>query len=134
VGEAEDLIRRVLVELDSPAMSGSTCTASLLLEKTKSCLDTIDNSTAKFSLYNNDPSCRWTKTTAIAAACVVHMHIISSQLPSVLSFSFFIFPLCPAISEALCSLPSLSHTVGEVILQGAATSNMASAEDGKSEC
>ena len=58
VGEAEDLIRSVLAELDSPSMADSTCTAAHLQEKTKSCLDAIDNSTAKFSLYSNDPSCK----------------------------------------------------------------------------
>ncbi len=57
VEEAEQLIRRVLVELDSPSIAGSTCTAELLLERTKACLDTIDTSTANFSLYNNDPAC-----------------------------------------------------------------------------
>ena len=38
-----------------------------------------------------------------------------------------------ALSKALSSLPSLSHSLGEVMLQGVATSHMASAEDGKSE-
>lgn len=54
--EAENLIRKVLAELDSPSMGGTTCTPGLLLERTKSCLDAIDNSTANFSLYNNDSS------------------------------------------------------------------------------
>lgn len=47
-------------------------------------------------------------------------------LPSLLPFSV-------AISKALSSLPSLSHALGEVMLQGVATSHMASAEDGKSK-
>ena len=38
-----------------------------------------------------------------------------------------------AISKALSTLPSLSHALGEVMLQGVATSHMASAEDGKSK-
>lgn len=37
-----------------------------------------------------------------------------------------------ALSKALSSLPSLSHYLGEVMLQGVATSHLASAEDAKS--
>ena len=41
--------------------------------------------------------------------------------------------LCAAIGGALCSLSRLSHSMSEVMIQGAATANMASAEDGQSE-
>lgn len=54
--EAENLIRRVLKELSDPAIGGTTCTPSVLLERTKLCLDVIDNATANFSLYSNDSS------------------------------------------------------------------------------
>lgn len=37
-----------------------------------------------------------------------------------------------AIGKALSVLPSLSHSLGEVMLQGVATSHMASAEDSNS--
>lgn len=50
-----------------------------------------------------------------------------------LCFMKIISVLVPVISKALSSLPSLSHALGEVMLQGVATSHMASAEDGKSE-
>lgn len=56
VEEAESLIRRVLEELSGSAIEGTTCTPKLVLERTKNCLDIIDNTTANFSLYNNDPS------------------------------------------------------------------------------
>ena len=56
VEEAESLIRRVVEELSNPAMGGVTCTPSFLLERTRTCLDVIDNATANFSLYNNDSS------------------------------------------------------------------------------
>ena len=53
----------------------------------------------------------------------------------VLSQLLYLYSLSPpAISKALSSLPSLSHSLGEVMLQGVATSHMASAEDGKSKC
>lgn len=56
VSEAESLIRRVLEELSSPALAGTSCPPSVLLERTKACLDVIDGATANFSLYNNDSS------------------------------------------------------------------------------
>jgi hypothetical protein len=74
------------------------------------CLDVIDSATANFSLYNNDPSG------------------IPNNAPLVLSHLFSLL----ALSKALSSLPSLSHSLGQVMLQGVATSHMASAEDGKS--
>lgn len=49
------------------------------------------------------------------------------------SCTVFFLTLLVAISKALSSLPSLSHSLGEVMLQGVATSHMASAEDGKSK-
>lgn len=54
--EAESLIRGVIAELSNPANAGTTCTPSVLLERTKTCLDVIDKATANFSLYNNDAS------------------------------------------------------------------------------
>lgn len=54
--EAESLIRRVLADLCDPVVAGTTCTPAVLLERTKMCLDVIDNATANFSLYNNDAS------------------------------------------------------------------------------
>lgn len=56
VEEAESLIRRVLEEIESGGHSGTTCTPSYLMEKTKECLDVIDATTSSFSLYNNDSS------------------------------------------------------------------------------
>lgn len=57
VFEAENLIRSVLEEVSDPAMGGgTTCTPSVLLERTKMCLDVIDSTTANFSLYSNDSS------------------------------------------------------------------------------
>ena len=54
VEEAEGLIRRVLDEIGSAGLSGTTCTPKYLIEKTKASLDIIDNATSAFSLYNND--------------------------------------------------------------------------------
>lgn len=90
VEEAESLIRRVLDEIGSAGLSGTTCTPKYLMEKTKVSLDIIDSATSAFSLYNNDNS---------------------------------------AIGKALASLPSLSHALSEVIMQGAALSHTTSAED-----
>ena len=56
VKEAESLIRHVLDDLCDPMVAGTTCTPAVLLERTKMCLDVIDNATTNFSLYNNDPS------------------------------------------------------------------------------
>ncbi len=38
------------------------------------------------------------------------------------------------LSGALCCLPSLSHSLAEVLSQGVATSHTTSAEDGQSTC
>lgn len=54
VEEAESLIRRVLDEIGSAGLSGTTCTSKYLIEKTKASLDIIDSATSAFSLYNND--------------------------------------------------------------------------------
>ena len=54
VEEAENLIRRILGEVSSPALAGTTCTPGYLMERTKGCLDIIDSATSSFSLYNND--------------------------------------------------------------------------------
>ena len=54
--EAENLIRKILEDLSSPAIEGITCSPGFFLEKTKTCLDVVDNATANFSLYNNDSS------------------------------------------------------------------------------
>lgn len=54
VEEAETLIRRVLEEVGSGGLSGTTCTPPYLMEKSKECLDVIDATTSTFSLYNND--------------------------------------------------------------------------------
>lgn len=54
--EAESLVKKVLDELPTHATSGVTCSPSFLIERTKECLDVIDNATSAFSLYNNDPS------------------------------------------------------------------------------
>ena len=118
--EAECLIRRVLEELSNPVMAGTTCTPAVLLERTKTCLDIIDNATDNFSLYNNDTS----GTRVLYIAPVLCAGLCDSDPCVFLSL---------AISKALSSLPSLSHALGEVMLQGMATSHMASAEDGKSE-
>ena len=56
VEEAESLIRRVLDEIGSAGLSGTTCTPKYLMEKTKVSLDIIDSATSAFSLYNNDNS------------------------------------------------------------------------------
>lgn len=90
VEEAESLIQKVLEQLSSPAIAGTTCTPEFLLSRTKNALDVIDNTTSTFSLYNNDPS---------------------------------------AVGKAVSSLSSLVHCLGEVILQGVATSHMAPSED-----
>ena len=48
------MIRRVLDEISSAGLSGTTCTPKYLMDKTKASLDIIDNATSAFSLYNND--------------------------------------------------------------------------------
>ena len=42
-------------------------------------------------------------------------------------------PSSPAVGKALSSLPSLSHALGEVMVNGVATSHMAPAEEGPSK-
>ena len=56
VEEAENVLRLVLEGLSSPSLAGLTCTPAFLQEKTQSSLDSIDTTTANFSLYNNDSS------------------------------------------------------------------------------
>ena len=41
--------------------------------------------------------------------------------------------MCVALAGAVSSLPALSHSLGQVLVQGVATSHLASAEDGRSE-
>ena len=129
VEEAESVLRRVLEGLSSPALAGLTCTPAFLQEKTQSSLDSIDTTTANFSLYNNDPS-----GMMAGACCLTHVRTSS---PGGLVFLYrgisVSLTLLPALGKALSSLPSLSHALGEVMVQGVSTSHMASAEEGQSK-
>lgn len=105
VEEAENILRRVLEGLSSPALSGLSCTPAFLQEKTQSSLDSIDATTANFSLYNNDPSgvVGGASGAVGGACCLAHSY-------PVMKSNFTWAQLSQSMSCAFCSPLTLNVT------------------------
>ena len=109
------MIKQVVEQLPTHANSGASCSPTFLVEQTKACMDVIDNATSAFSLYSNDPTSECVWCALIRILCnTVHSNA--------------------AIGKAVSVLASFSHSLSDIMLQGAAASHMTSAEDGQSMC
>ena len=133
--EAEGVICKVLEELSNPESSGTTCTPAALAQRIDMCLKAVDNAAANFSLYNDDS----TGTSYVIIMVFPHgfplILFTKIRVPSHQGLCLFHWLtghfFSTDIGKALSSLPSLSHALGEVMLQGLATSNIASNEESK---